>query len=149
MGETSRNLTSKLPENQAPHLLSFGKIWIHSFDVPFKTTHSHNESLLSVFSESLQKVENGSNLMHKSEKNFVHVNHFGNRHKPRIIQTSLTGFRSLINSRNLESVHYNSMRLGAGAYTSGHRARGGVHPASKGHIETNDHTRSHSLLSTI
>ena len=42
---------------------------------------------------------------------------------------------------------------GAGAYPSGHRARGGVHPGqvaspSQGHIETNEtnnHTRSHSL----
>jgi len=45
----------------------------------------------------------------------------------------------------------------AGAYPSGHRARGGVHPGqvtspSQGHRETNDtnnHTRSHSLLRTF
>jgi len=46
---------------------------------------------------------------------------------------------------------------GAGAYPSGHRAKGGIHPgqvasSSQGHIETNEtnnHTRSHSLLRTI
>jgi len=46
---------------------------------------------------------------------------------------------------------------GAGAYPSGHRAKGGVHPGqvaspSQGHTETNkthNHTRSHSLLRTI
>ena len=46
---------------------------------------------------------------------------------------------------------------GAGAYPSGHRARGGVQPGqvaspSQGHTETNEtnnHTRSHSLLRTI
>ena len=46
---------------------------------------------------------------------------------------------------------------GAGAYPSGHRERGGVHPGqvagpSQGHTETNEtnnHTRSHSLLRTI
>jgi len=50
-----------------------------------------------------------------------------------------------------------SGRRGAGAYPSGHRARGGVHPGqvaspSQGHIETNETnnlTRSHSLLMTI
>ena len=40
---------------------------------------------------------------------------------------------------------------GAGAYPSGHRARGGVHPGqvaspSQGDTETNNQTRSHSLL---
>jgi len=48
-------------------------------------------------------------------------------------------------------------RGGAGAYPSGHRARGGVHPVqvaspSQGHTETNEtknHARSHSLLRTI
>jgi len=46
------------------------------------------------------------------------------------------------------------VRGGAGAYPSGHRARGGVHPGqvaspSQDHTETNNHTRSHSLLRTI
>ena len=45
-------------------------------------------------------------------------------------------------------------RGGAGAYPSGHGARGRVHPEqvaspSQGHTETNNHTRSHSLLRTI
>ena len=43
---------------------------------------------------------------------------------------------------------------GAGAYPSGHWARGGVHPGqvaspSQSHTETNNHARSHSLLRTI
>ena len=50
-----------------------------------------------------------------------------------------------------------SGRGGAGVYPSCHRARGGVHPGqvaspSQGHTETNEtnnHTRSHSLLRTI
>jgi len=52
---------------------------------------------------------------------------------------------------------WRSGHRGAGAYPSGHQARGGVHPApvaspSQGHTETNEtnnHTRSHSLLRTI
>jgi len=50
-----------------------------------------------------------------------------------------------------------SGRGGAGAYPSGHWARGGVHPGqvaspSQGHTETNEtnnHTHAHSLLRTI
>jgi len=50
-----------------------------------------------------------------------------------------------------------SGRGGDGAYPSGHRARGGVHPRqvaspSQGHTETNEtnnHAHSHSLLKTI
>ena len=50
-----------------------------------------------------------------------------------------------------------SGRRGAGAYPSGHRARGRVHPGqvaspSQGHTETNEtqpHTRTHSFLGTI
>ena len=50
-----------------------------------------------------------------------------------------------------------SGRGGAGAYPSGHRARGGVHPGqvaspSQGHTETNEtnnHACSHSLLRAI
>ena len=52
-----------------------------------------------------------------------------------------------------QSIHFlyrlirRSGRGGAGAYPSGHRAKGGVHPGqvaspSQGHIETNNHTRS-------
>ena len=55
------------------------------------------------------------------------------------------------------SIHFlirRSGRGGAGVYPSGHRAKGGVHPGqvaspSQGHIETNNHTCSHSLLRTI
>ena len=60
----------------------------------------------------------------------------------------------------IRSIHPFSIPVGsqgAGAYSSGHRARGGVHPGqvaspSQGHTETNEthnHTRSHSLLRTI
>ena len=47
-----------------------------------------------------------------------------------------------------------SGRGGAGAYPSGHRARGGVHPGqvtspSQGHTETNNHARSHSHVTFL
>ena len=55
------------------------------------------------------------------------------------------------------SIFYTPLIHRAGAYPSGHWARGGVHPGqvaspSQGHTETNEtnnHTRSHSLLRTF
>lgn len=64
---TSKNFTSKPPENQASHCYVLG-IWIYSFDVPFKATHSHDVCFLCVLATGLQKVENRSNLMCKSEQ---------------------------------------------------------------------------------
>lgn len=66
MWEPSRNFTSKHPENQTSHCYV-----LRNLDTLFWCTfqnHSHDSCLLCVFSEGLQKVENRSNLMCKSEQ---------------------------------------------------------------------------------